>query len=144
MCDFVSTSASIWKLYSYYKCCEVILFYNDKKHHLFFLWVQSKSIISAFSAFPLNVISKHILNHKCLPLLSLFVWSLQFEGASGTYDNVLKYLNIVFTIFFFMESVLKIIAFGPLVRTAHMKHSSHSEEHKQTNKPHLGEEPSIP
>uniref|UniRef100_A0A3P9KDD1 Voltage-dependent P/Q-type calcium channel subunit alpha-1A n=1 Tax=Oryzias latipes TaxID=8090 RepID=A0A3P9KDD1_ORYLA len=34
--------------------------------------------------------------------------------ASGTYDNVLKYLNIVFTIFFFMESVLKVIAFGPL------------------------------
>ncbi|XP_014851071.1 PREDICTED: voltage-dependent P/Q-type calcium channel subunit alpha-1A isoform X18 [Poecilia mexicana] len=30
------------------------------------------------------------------------------------YDNALKYLNIVFTTFFFMESILKIIAFGPL------------------------------
>lgn len=40
---------------------------------------------------------------------------LQFDGASETYDDVLKYLNIVFTTFFFMESILKIIAFGPLV-----------------------------
>uniref|UniRef100_A0A8C7ZJ38 Voltage-dependent P/Q-type calcium channel subunit alpha-1A n=1 Tax=Oryzias sinensis TaxID=183150 RepID=A0A8C7ZJ38_9TELE len=46
--------------------------------------------------------------------LNTIVLMMKFEGASGTYDNVLKYLNIVFTIFFFMESVLKVIAFGPL------------------------------
>ncbi|XP_078797055.1 calcium channel, voltage-dependent, P/Q type, alpha 1A subunit, b isoform X20 [Oryzias latipes] len=46
--------------------------------------------------------------------LNTIVLMMKFEGASATYDNVLKYLNIVFTIFFFMESVLKVIAFGPL------------------------------
>uniref|UniRef100_A0A3B3CKV4 Voltage-dependent P/Q-type calcium channel subunit alpha-1A n=1 Tax=Oryzias melastigma TaxID=30732 RepID=A0A3B3CKV4_ORYME len=53
--------------------------------------------------------------------LNTIVLMMKFEGASGTYDNVLKYLNIVFTIFFFMESVLKIIAFGPLVRTNYFR-----------------------
>lgn len=49
-------------------------------------------------------------------LLSCLCVCLQFEGASMVYNNVLKNLNIVFTTFFFLESVLKIIAFGPLVR----------------------------
>ncbi|MEQ2294191.1 Voltage-dependent P/Q-type calcium channel subunit alpha-1A [Ameca splendens] len=46
--------------------------------------------------------------------LNTIVLMMKFEGASKSYDNVLKYLNIVFTTFFFMESILKIIAFGPL------------------------------
>ncbi|KAF3688020.1 putative voltage-dependent N-type calcium channel subunit alpha-1B [Channa argus] len=45
--------------------------------------------------------------------LNTVVLMMKFNGASATYDDVLKYLNIVFTTFFFMESVLKIIAFGP-------------------------------
>ncbi|KAK2817438.1 hypothetical protein Q5P01_025629 [Channa striata] len=45
--------------------------------------------------------------------LNTVVLMMKFDGASATYDDVLKYLNIVFTTFFFMESVLKIIAFGP-------------------------------
>ncbi|KAF7652808.1 hypothetical protein LDENG_00091470 [Lucifuga dentata] len=46
--------------------------------------------------------------------LNTIVLMMKFDGASKTYDDVLKNLNIVFTTFFFMESVLKIIAFGPL------------------------------
>ncbi|TKS68652.1 Voltage-dependent P/Q-type calcium channel subunit alpha-1A [Collichthys lucidus] len=46
--------------------------------------------------------------------LNTIVLMMKFDGASLTYDEVLKNLNIVFTTFFFMESVLKIIAFGPL------------------------------
>uniref|UniRef100_A0A669CK16 Voltage-dependent P/Q-type calcium channel subunit alpha-1A n=1 Tax=Oreochromis niloticus TaxID=8128 RepID=A0A669CK16_ORENI len=46
--------------------------------------------------------------------LNTIVLMMKFEGASMVYNNVLKNLNIVFTTFFFLESVLKIIAFGPL------------------------------
>ncbi|XP_065811382.1 calcium channel, voltage-dependent, P/Q type, alpha 1A subunit, b isoform X11 [Labrus bergylta] len=46
--------------------------------------------------------------------LNTIVLMMKFDGASTTYDEVLKNLNIVFTTFFFMESILKIIAFGPL------------------------------
>ncbi|XP_061626651.1 calcium channel, voltage-dependent, P/Q type, alpha 1A subunit, b isoform X3 [Phyllopteryx taeniolatus] len=46
--------------------------------------------------------------------LNTIVLMMKFDGASPTYDVVLKNLNIVFTTFFFMESILKIIAFGPL------------------------------
>ncbi|XP_077935955.1 calcium channel, voltage-dependent, P/Q type, alpha 1A subunit, b isoform X4 [Gasterosteus aculeatus] len=46
--------------------------------------------------------------------LNTIVLMMKFDGASETYDEVLKNLNIVFTTFFFMESVLKVIAFGPL------------------------------
>ncbi|XP_054865938.1 calcium channel, voltage-dependent, P/Q type, alpha 1A subunit, b isoform X12 [Amphiprion ocellaris] len=46
--------------------------------------------------------------------LNTIVLMMKFDGASDTYNDVLKNLNIVFTTFFFMESVLKIIAFGPL------------------------------
>ncbi|XP_069545599.1 calcium channel, voltage-dependent, P/Q type, alpha 1A subunit, b isoform X10 [Brachyistius frenatus] len=46
--------------------------------------------------------------------LNTIVLMMKFNGASETYDNVLKNLNIVFTTFFFLESVLKVIAFGPL------------------------------
>ncbi|XP_056135694.1 calcium channel, voltage-dependent, P/Q type, alpha 1A subunit, b [Lampris incognitus] len=46
--------------------------------------------------------------------LNTIVLMMKFDGASETYDNVLKNLNIVFTTFFFMESILKVIAFGPL------------------------------
>lgn len=40
---------------------------------------------------------------------------VQYNGASDTYDKVLKNINIVFTTLFFMECILKIIAFGVLV-----------------------------
>uniref|UniRef100_UPI0037E81DB7 calcium channel, voltage-dependent, P/Q type, alpha 1A subunit, b isoform X1 n=1 Tax=Semicossyphus pulcher TaxID=241346 RepID=UPI0037E81DB7 len=46
--------------------------------------------------------------------LNTIVLMMKYEGASETYDEVLKNLNIVFTTFFFMESILKVIAFGPL------------------------------
>uniref|UniRef100_A0A674P6F4 Voltage-dependent P/Q-type calcium channel subunit alpha-1A n=1 Tax=Takifugu rubripes TaxID=31033 RepID=A0A674P6F4_TAKRU len=46
--------------------------------------------------------------------LNTIVLMMKFNDASQTYSDVLKYLNIVFTTFFFMESILKIIAFGPL------------------------------
>lgn len=72
--------------------------YNDKAP----LWLQG---IKCF------ILKQHI--HVSVVL---FFLHLQFDGASETYDDVLKYLNIVFTTFFFMESILKIIAFGPLVR----------------------------
>ncbi|XP_034043666.1 LOW QUALITY PROTEIN: calcium channel, voltage-dependent, P/Q type, alpha 1A subunit, b [Thalassophryne amazonica] len=46
--------------------------------------------------------------------LNTIVLMMKFDGAPKHYDEVLKNLNIVFTTFFFMESVLKIIAFSPL------------------------------
>uniref|UniRef100_A0A8C6TWL1 Voltage-dependent P/Q-type calcium channel subunit alpha-1A n=1 Tax=Neogobius melanostomus TaxID=47308 RepID=A0A8C6TWL1_9GOBI len=46
--------------------------------------------------------------------LNTIVLMMKFNGASEAYDNVLKNLNIVFTTFFFLESILKVIAFGPL------------------------------
>ncbi|KAI4797714.1 hypothetical protein KUCAC02_024909, partial [Chaenocephalus aceratus] len=46
--------------------------------------------------------------------LNTIVLMMKFDGASATFDEVLKYLNMVFTSFFFLESVLKVIAFGPL------------------------------
>ncbi|XP_030207718.1 calcium channel, voltage-dependent, P/Q type, alpha 1A subunit, b isoform X7 [Gadus morhua] len=46
--------------------------------------------------------------------LNTIVLMMKFDGASQTYDDVLKNLNIVFTTFFFLESILKFIAFGPL------------------------------
>ncbi|XP_052465489.1 calcium channel, voltage-dependent, P/Q type, alpha 1A subunit, b isoform X5 [Carassius gibelio] len=44
--------------------------------------------------------------------LNTIVLMMKYHGAPPTYDAVLKNLNIVFTILFFMECVLKIIAFG--------------------------------
>ncbi|XP_059385644.1 voltage-dependent P/Q-type calcium channel subunit alpha-1A-like isoform X5 [Carassius carassius] len=44
--------------------------------------------------------------------LNTIVLMMKYHGAPLTYDAVLKNLNIVFTILFFMECVLKIIAFG--------------------------------
>lgn len=41
----------------------------------------------------------------------------QYYNAPYAYEAMLKYLNIVFTALFSMECVLKIIAFGPLVRS---------------------------
>ncbi|XP_077426945.1 calcium channel, voltage-dependent, P/Q type, alpha 1A subunit, b isoform X2 [Vanacampus margaritifer] len=46
--------------------------------------------------------------------LNTIVLMMKFDGASETYDDVLQNLNIVFTTFFFLESILKLIAFGPL------------------------------
>uniref|UniRef100_A0A8C2JMJ3 Voltage-dependent P/Q-type calcium channel subunit alpha-1A n=1 Tax=Cyprinus carpio TaxID=7962 RepID=A0A8C2JMJ3_CYPCA len=44
--------------------------------------------------------------------LNTIVLMMKYHGAPLTYDAVLKNLNIVFTTLFFMECVLKIIAFG--------------------------------
>ncbi|XP_057217841.1 calcium channel, voltage-dependent, P/Q type, alpha 1A subunit, b isoform X6 [Triplophysa rosa] len=44
--------------------------------------------------------------------LNTIVLMMKYKGASEAYDDVLKYLNIVFTILFFMECILKLIAFG--------------------------------
>nr|XP_021335320.1 voltage-dependent P/Q-type calcium channel subunit alpha-1A isoform X4 [Danio rerio] len=44
--------------------------------------------------------------------LNTIILMMKYNGASDAYDKVLKNLNIVFTTFFFMESILKIIAFG--------------------------------
>ncbi|XP_058648385.1 calcium channel, voltage-dependent, P/Q type, alpha 1A subunit, b isoform X16 [Onychostoma macrolepis] len=44
--------------------------------------------------------------------LNTVVLMMKYHGAPSTYDVVLKNLNIVFTTLFFMECVLKIIAFG--------------------------------
>ncbi|XP_048029224.1 calcium channel, voltage-dependent, P/Q type, alpha 1A subunit, b isoform X14 [Megalobrama amblycephala] len=44
--------------------------------------------------------------------LNTVVLMMKYHGASDAYDKVLKNLNIVFTTLFFMECVLKIIAFG--------------------------------
>ncbi|XP_016404199.1 calcium channel, voltage-dependent, P/Q type, alpha 1A subunit, b [Sinocyclocheilus rhinocerous] len=44
--------------------------------------------------------------------LNTIVLMMKYHGAPPTYDAVLKNLNIVFTTLFFMECVLKIIAFG--------------------------------
>uniref|UniRef100_A0A3Q2Y393 Ion transport domain-containing protein n=1 Tax=Hippocampus comes TaxID=109280 RepID=A0A3Q2Y393_HIPCM len=46
--------------------------------------------------------------------LNTIVLMMKFDGASETYDDVLQNLNIVFTTFFFLESILKLVAFGPL------------------------------
>lgn len=59
----------------------------------------------------------------------------QFYGAPELYESMLKYLNIVFTALFTLECILKIIAFGPLVRpyvsdiSKHFtNHASHSDK----------------
>ncbi|KAA0707598.1 Voltage-dependent P/Q-type calcium channel subunit alpha-1A [Triplophysa tibetana] len=44
--------------------------------------------------------------------LNTIVLMMKYKGASEAYDDVLKYLNIVFTTLFFMECILKLIAFG--------------------------------
>nr|XP_055040924.1 calcium channel, voltage-dependent, P/Q type, alpha 1A subunit, b isoform X20 [Misgurnus anguillicaudatus] len=44
--------------------------------------------------------------------LNTIVLMMKYEGASDGYNKVLKNLNIVFTTLFFMECILKIIAFG--------------------------------
>ncbi|XP_060715817.1 calcium channel, voltage-dependent, P/Q type, alpha 1A subunit, b isoform X8 [Tachysurus vachellii] len=44
--------------------------------------------------------------------LNTIVLMMKYHEASETYDKVLKNLNIVFTILFFMECILKMIAFG--------------------------------
>lgn len=41
---------------------------------------------------------------------------LQYYSAPCTYELALKYLNIAFTMVFSLECVLKVIAFGFLVR----------------------------
>ncbi|XP_031655629.1 voltage-dependent P/Q-type calcium channel subunit alpha-1A-like [Oncorhynchus kisutch] len=46
--------------------------------------------------------------------LNTIVLMMKYNGASDTYDKVLKNINIVFTTLFFMECILKIIAFGVL------------------------------
>ncbi|XP_026131251.1 calcium channel, voltage-dependent, P/Q type, alpha 1A subunit, b isoform X37 [Carassius auratus] len=45
--------------------------------------------------------------------LNTIVLMMKYHKAPSMYDEVLKNLNIVFTTLFFMECVLKIIAFGP-------------------------------
>uniref|UniRef100_A0A4W3GWN8 Ion transport domain-containing protein n=1 Tax=Callorhinchus milii TaxID=7868 RepID=A0A4W3GWN8_CALMI len=47
--------------------------------------------------------------------LNTVVLMMKFSDQPESYDNVLKYLNIVFTILFSFECILKIIAFGALV-----------------------------
>uniref|UniRef100_A0A6Q2ZKU4 Voltage-dependent P/Q-type calcium channel subunit alpha-1A n=1 Tax=Esox lucius TaxID=8010 RepID=A0A6Q2ZKU4_ESOLU len=46
--------------------------------------------------------------------LNTIVLMMKYYGASDIYDKVLKNINIVFTTLFFMECILKIIAFGVL------------------------------
>ncbi|XP_066563810.1 voltage-dependent P/Q-type calcium channel subunit alpha-1A-like isoform X1 [Amia ocellicauda] len=46
--------------------------------------------------------------------LNTIVLMMKYNGASLAYQDVLKYLNIVFTALFSLECVLKIIAFGVL------------------------------
>nr|XP_015195610.1 PREDICTED: voltage-dependent P/Q-type calcium channel subunit alpha-1A-like [Lepisosteus oculatus] len=46
--------------------------------------------------------------------LNTIVLMMKYNGASLTYESVLKNLNIVFTTLFSMECLLKIIAFGIL------------------------------
>ncbi|CAN0379712.1 unnamed protein product [Lampetra planeri] len=46
--------------------------------------------------------------------LNTVVLMMKFHNAPVEYEQVLKYLNIVFTVLFFMECQLKIIAFGIL------------------------------
>ncbi|XP_075909071.1 voltage-dependent P/Q-type calcium channel subunit alpha-1A isoform X2 [Petromyzon marinus] len=46
--------------------------------------------------------------------LNTVVLMMKFHNAPVEYEQVLKYLNIVFTVLFFMECQLKIIAFGTL------------------------------
>ncbi|KAJ8001686.1 hypothetical protein DPEC_G00172030, partial [Dallia pectoralis] len=46
--------------------------------------------------------------------LNTIVLMMKYYGASDLYDKVLKNINIVFTTLFFMECILKIIAFGVL------------------------------
>ncbi|KAJ8395885.1 hypothetical protein AAFF_G00027680 [Aldrovandia affinis] len=46
--------------------------------------------------------------------LNTIVLMMKFHGAPEMYENMLKYLNILFTALFSLECILKIIAFGPL------------------------------
>ena len=47
---------------------------------------------------------------SCLPVF------LQYHSAPAAYDTVLKHLNSAFTVLFSMECMLKIMAFGIVVR----------------------------
>lgn len=41
----------------------------------------------------------------------------QYHSAPAAYDTVLKHLNSAFTVLFSMECILKILAFGLVVRS---------------------------
>lgn len=65
--------------------------------------------------------------------LTLRVWFflpsfpfLQYYSAPCTYELALKYLNIAFTVVFSLECVLKVIAFGFLVRHGPCPASPHA------------------
>ncbi|XP_030625015.1 voltage-dependent N-type calcium channel subunit alpha-1B [Chanos chanos] len=46
--------------------------------------------------------------------LNTVVLMMKFHGASTAYEDMLKYLNIIFTALFSLECIFKVIAFGPL------------------------------
>ena len=52
-----------------------------------------------------------ILIMACI-VLNMIQMALQYEGAPASYLTVLDISNYIFTFIFFMEAVLKIIAFG--------------------------------
>lgn len=51
------------------------------------------------------------------PILTTYVYGLQYHGQSNLYKEVLTKLNEGFTALFAIESALKIICLGPRVRT---------------------------
>ncbi|XP_063067120.1 voltage-dependent N-type calcium channel subunit alpha-1B isoform X1 [Engraulis encrasicolus] len=46
--------------------------------------------------------------------LNTIVLMMKFHGAPKPYEDMLKYLNIIFTSLFTLECIIKMIAFGPL------------------------------
>lgn len=54
--------------------------------------------------------------HNANDFLVLYFLHFQYYSAPPAYDAVLKHLNTAFTVIFSVECILKIMAFGFLVR----------------------------
>uniref|UniRef100_A0A8C1R5Q5 Voltage-dependent N-type calcium channel subunit alpha-1B n=1 Tax=Cyprinus carpio TaxID=7962 RepID=A0A8C1R5Q5_CYPCA len=76
---------------------------QDKQSYQYKIW---KFVVS--TPFEYSILTMIAINTVVL--------MMKFHGAPKPYEEMLKWLNIIFTALFTLECILKVIAFGPLVR----------------------------
>uniref|UniRef100_A0A673I3A8 Voltage-dependent N-type calcium channel subunit alpha-1B n=1 Tax=Sinocyclocheilus rhinocerous TaxID=307959 RepID=A0A673I3A8_9TELE len=76
---------------------------QDKQSYQYKIW---KFVVS--TPFEYSILTMIAINTVVL--------MMKFHGAPKPYEDMLKWLNIIFTALFTLECILKVIAFGPLVR----------------------------
>ncbi|XP_026090474.1 voltage-dependent N-type calcium channel subunit alpha-1B isoform X7 [Carassius auratus] len=74
---------------------------QDKQSYQYKIW---KFVVS--TPFEYSILSMIAINTVVL--------MMKFHGAPTQYEDMLKWLNIIFTALFTLECILKVIAFGPL------------------------------